>query len=472
MALLTERQKIAHLLRRFALGASEAELDYYCGLGLNGTIDSLINYENTDEGFDVPISKFQSGAKMRVNLPQVQQWWVLRLLATRRPLQEKMTLFWHNHFATSGSKVNQPVLMYQQNQVLRENATGKFQDLLMAVSKDPAMLIWLDNQYNVAGKANENFAREVMELFTLGIGHYTEKDIQESARAFTGWAYRRDTTNDDDFGNGKRTAVFFFRPRQHDNGEKHFMGQTGSFGGEDIIGFLCQNPQTSKFIAKKLWAWFAYPNPSTDLVDRVSEKWYRSGLDIKVLLKTVMESPEFYSEKAERHIIKNPVDFVVAPMRQLGIGAQLVAAAKTMDQMSGAALGVVALANQAIKDMGMPLLFPPDVSGWEIGQAWITSATMVERMDFGPSLFGDSVLSHRGRINYDTFPLFQRDLQVENVVSRLVSLFDADLPTDKVRALNHCAMEISQGAITEQNSNHIAGQVSRLIFGCPEYQLA
>lgn len=467
---LTEREKVAHLLRRFGLGASEAELDYYLKLGLPATIDSLLNYEQIDEGFDVPITKFQQGAKMRVSMRGLQAWWVLRLLATRRPLQEKMTLFWHNHFATSAAKVNQPVLMYQQNCLLREQATGKFQDLLMDVSKDPAMLLWLDNQYNVAGRANENFAREVMELFTLGIGHYTEKDIQESARAFTGWAFRRTKTYEDDFGNGARTAVFFFKTRQHDDGVKNFLGSSGNFNGDDIIGLLCGNPQTAKFIAKKLWTWFAYSDPEPELVERLASDWYQNGLDIKYLLRKVMESDEFYSAKAYRRVFKNPVDFVIAPMRQLGIGAQLVAAVKTMDEVSGSALGVISNAVEAINEMGMPLFFPPDVAGWDIGKAWITSATMVERTSFGPAMFGDAALAHHGKINYDTYPLFANNVQLDAVVARLLSLLDAELPENKVRALNHCAMEISQGALTAQNSNHVAGQVSRLIFGCPEYQ--
>jgi len=470
MALTSDREKIAHLLRRFGLGASETELDYYANLGLKATIDGLLNYEQIDEGFDVPISKFQTGQKGRVSINGVQGWWVLRFLATRRPLQEKMTLFWHNHFATSAAKVNQPVLMYQQNELLRRNATGKFQDLLMAVSKDPAMLLWLDNQYNVAGKANENFAREVMELFTLGIGHYSEKDIQESARAFTGWSFKRTTTDEDDFGNGGRTAMFLFRPRLHDDGTKLFLGNSGAFGGEDIIGLLCANPQTARFLTKKIWEWFAYSNPEPELIDRFASRWVDSGLDIKALLRSVMESSEFYSEKAYRHVFKNPVDFVVAPMRQLGIGAQLVASIKAMDEVSGPTLGVIVVAQQAIKDMGMPLFFPPDVAGWDLGQAWITSATMVERMSFGPALFGDATLAHRGKVNYDTYPLFANNLQVDGVVARIISLLDADLPETKVRALNHCAAEISQGAITQGNANHVAGQVSRLVFGCPEYQ--
>src|SRR5687767_12975587 len=267
MALRTEREKGAHLLRRFGLGASEAELDYYLeGKGLPGAIDKLLNYESVDENFSVPIQSManQNG---QVNMPLMQLWWMTRLITTRRPLQEKMTLFWHDHFATSAAKVAGPPMMYGQNELLRENATGKFQTILLEVSKDPAMLFWLDNQYNVKGKPNENFAREIMELFTLGIGHYTEKDIQEAARAFTGWTFRRPGGRAvADYVPGQRFAEYLFRPRFHDTEPKTVLGQTGPLTGEQVVDILCNHPQTPKYIALKIWEWFAYPSPAPALV--------------------------------------------------------------------------------------------------------------------------------------------------------------------------------------------------------------
>src|SRR5688572_9675267 len=191
MALTTERDKGAHLLRRFGLGASEAELDYYLKDGLSGAIDKLLDYDKANEGFDGEVEKFQN-QNGQLQPQAVGVWWTLRLVATQRPLQEKMTVFWHDHFATSASKVQNGPTMHRHNDVLRENATGNFKAFLTEVSKDPAMLFWLDNQYNVAGKPNENFAREVMELFTLGVDNgYNEQDIKEAARAFTGWSIGR-----------------------------------------------------------------------------------------------------------------------------------------------------------------------------------------------------------------------------------------------------------------------------------------
>jgi hypothetical protein len=215
MALITERQKCAHVLRRFGLGASESELDFYLKGGLESGIDLLLNFDQTQEGFDLPIEAMANAKNGNVNPQAVSVWWTARMLTTSRPLQEKMTLFWHDHFATSGSKVLAGLWMHRQNEILRANCTGNFRTMLHEVSKDPAMLFWLDNQFNVKAHPNENFAREVMELFTLGIGNYNEKDVQEGARSFTGWSIQR--------GNGKQLpadgkglkrgdAEFIFRP--------------------------------------------------------------------------------------------------------------------------------------------------------------------------------------------------------------------------------------------------------------------
>ena len=238
---LTEREKTAHLLRRFGLGASEAEVDYYGADGLQGAIDKLLDYDAVDEGFPITLQDFANN-NGNVNVIGLQMWWYLRLLATRRPLEQKLTVFWHDHFATSAAKVDVTVPMHDHIETLRENASGRFLDLLSAVSTDQAMLYWLDNNENVSGSPNENFAREVMELFTLGVDNgYTEKDVQEAARAFTGWT----------FGVGRggrfrqtrkpnRGSRFFNVARRHDAGMKTVLGRTGYFNGDDVLRILCE----------------------------------------------------------------------------------------------------------------------------------------------------------------------------------------------------------------------------------------
>jgi uncharacterized protein (DUF1800 family) len=470
MALQTERQKGAHLLRRFGLGASEAELDYYLKDGLQGAIEKLLNYENVDEGFKLDVDTFRNGKNNNLNPQSIAIWWSARMLVTQRPLQEKMTLFWHDHFATSGEKVNQGGMLYLQNEILRQNATGNFRDLLMEVSKDPAMLFWLDNQYNVKGHPNENFAREVMELFTLGIGNYTEHDIQEGARAFTGWSIQR--TNRKEGEDNRPQASFLFRPLQHDNGDKAYLGTTGNLGGEDVINHLCDLPRTAEYITWKLWEWFAYANPEKDLVARLSGKFRQSNLSIKELLRAMMNAPEFYSEKAERAVYKNPVDFVVVSLRQLGVGQILSDMINSTEQGTANPIAQVqpaAQAYQVMKQMGMQLLFPPDVSGWEGGPAWVTTATMVERISWADKVFGRARFGAR----FTAYRIFEQDPSPRGVAQKLASIFDAPISPAKMAKLVEAAQKAMEGGrLTQQNANNVAASVSRLIFASPEFQFS
>lgn len=476
MALKTEREKTAHLLRRFGLGASEAELDYYGKDGHKGAIDRLLAFAEAEEGasFDVQDLANQNG---QINMKAVQIGWYLRIVATRRPLQEKLTLFWHDHFATSAAKVDAPMAMHDQVQILRENCCGRFHDLLTKVSKDPAMLYWLDNQFNVKGKPNENFAREVMELFTLGIGHYTEKDVQEAARAFTGWS----------FGIGPRAikpekplrrARFVFRENEHDTGVKTILGNTGPFDGDDVLGILCGNPRTAEYITEKMWEWFAYPKPEKAILDRLAARFRESGLNIATLVRAIMESPEFYSEKAERAIYKNPIDFCVATYRQLGIGERILTSLKEIpdDQPKLRAMAPVNGLTLATKAMGMELLFPPDVAGWDTGEGWISSATMVERIKWAERLFGPATLgrlvpgaARAPSIRYPAAQLIE-GLPPSEAVDKIVSIFDAALPAAKIDQLRKAAETESGGVVTNGNANAVALAICRLIFAAPEFQ--
>ncbi|HRF60182.1 MAG TPA: DUF1800 domain-containing protein [Fimbriimonadaceae bacterium] len=476
MPLQTEQQKVAHLLRRFGLGASEAEIECYGKEGLKGAIDRLLDFKNVDEGFAVPIEALSNNNGF-VNMRALQVWWYARLVATRRPLQEKLTLFWHDHFATSAAKVDVPRAMYAQLETLRANCNGKFLTLLTEVSKDPAMLYWLDNQFNVKGKPNENFAREVMELFTLGIGHYTEKDIQEVARAFTGWSYGTGPRGIQ-LEKPARNARFVLRENQHDSGVKTLLGNSGPFSGEDVLGILVGNPRTSEYIALKMWEWFAYPNPEPAVLARLSSKFRNSGLDIAVLVRAIMESPEFYSDKAARKIYKNPVDFCIASLRSLGVGSRMMAAAVVNEEgrIPLTALAPAAAAMNATKAMGMELLWPPDVAGWDGGAAWISSATMVERIKWADRLFvapqlggGGGNAGRVGSVRYPAASLFADD-SPSGAVQTLLSVFDAEMPAAKIQQLEKAARDASEGVVTAQNANRVALTVCRLLFGAPEFQ--
>lgn len=467
----SERDKIAHLLRRFGLGASEQELDYYGKDGLKGAIDLLLNYESHDAGPVSEITAFVPEDKPNQLKPQqVRAWWIHRIIATHRPLEEKMTLFWHDHFATSAVKVAQGTLMHTQNEILRKNATGNFETLLTEVSKDPAMIYWLDNQFNVKGKPNENFAREVMELFTLGIGNYTEKDIQEAARAFTGWQYGQPKRDNKNKGDVPKRTEFVFRANLHDDGEKTILGKSGSFSGEDVLHMLCENIQTARYITTKLWEWFAYANPEQKLINRLTATFRGANLEIKPLLRAIMESDEFYSPKAIRSIYKNPVDFTVATCRQLGLGVALEF--KDGRPQGRGALPILAVIT-ATNAMGMELLEPPDVSGWEGGQAWISSATMVERIKWADRLFGRQAQGQRAK-GYMGIPVgqFVNNATPEEIVIRLISIFDAPITTQNRSKMVEAARSVSGGAVNAKNANEVCQAVTRMIFGSPEFQFA
>jgi len=354
---LTEEIKLRHLLRRAGFGASPAELAGYRALGLAGTIDRLVNYEQVDNrALDERLSRLGLNLHQRQDL---QRWWILRMIYTARPLEEKMTLFWHGLLTSAISKVGRPEPMYVQNQFLRQNALGRFPDILKGISKDPAMMLWLDLGANRKGHPNENYARELMELFSLGIGHYTEQDVRESARAFTGWVVRRQRA-----GGGAVAFESVFNPRLHDDGEKTFLGQTGRFGGDDIIDIIVRQPASAQFIARKLFSFFAYPDPDDEVLAPLVAAYTASGYSIRALVRAILTSDAFYAPAAYRALIKSPAELVAGTARLLGI------------ETDGRGLPAV------LTRMGQELFNPPNVAGWPGGPSWLTSGTWLERLNF------------------------------------------------------------------------------------------
>ena len=277
---------------------------------------------------------------------------------TPSPLAERMTLFWHNHFTSSQQKVRYARLMYRQNVLLREHALGNFATLLHAVSKDPAMIIYLDSATNRKDKPNENFAREVMELFTLGEGNYTEADIREAARAFTGWSLEQDTME------------FRNRPFLHDSGDKTVLGQRGRFDGDDVLDILLAQPKAAEYIVGKMWREFVSPEPESVEVRRIAATFRDSRYDIRAALRELLLSAAFWKEANRAVLVKSPVEFVVGSLRQFDMSADDVASLAMV--MAG---------------LGQNLFAPPNVKGWPGGEAWINSATLLARKQFIERLF-------------------------------------------------------------------------------------
>jgi uncharacterized protein (DUF1800 family) len=356
MALDTVRSQIAHLLRRAGFGATEAELDQYTQLGLAGAVDRLLNPEQVDDSAtDLLLAPLAAELGDPKKIEAAKFYWFNRMLYTQRPLQEKLTLFWHNHFATANSKVGNSVLMQQQIQLLRTYGFGNFETLLQKVTRDPATLIWLDNRLNRKGAPNENYAREVQELFTVGIGNYTEQDIHEAARAFTGHTLDKNLN-------------YVFNPAQHDAGVKTFQGQTGNFDADDILGILVRNPATARYITTKLFSFFVYDSPDAPIIDRLAFTFVSTNFDIRSVLRDIFSGPEFLSPQAFHGQLKQPVDYVIGSLKSLNV------------QNIGPDV------TQVLRRMGQDLLNPPDVSGWKYGPGWINSTTLFERFNWGNRL--------------------------------------------------------------------------------------
>ena len=318
---------------------------------------------------------------------RVGYWWAERMLDTNRPLREKMALFWHGHFATAQNKVRDYRKMLLQIETFERHATGNFGDLLVAVARDPGMLFYLDAGVNVKGAANENFAREVMELFTMGVGNYSERDVREAARAFTGWNF----VNLD----------FVVNEDQHDDGPKEFLGRTGNFDGVDVLRIILEQPVTAEYIASKIYRFFVREDPEPALQAALGAVFRDNDYELKPLLTTIFLSRDFYSASAYGAHIKGPVEHVIAMLKQLGA-----------PDVPG-----VPDFNRTTIALGQHLLNPPSVAGWAQGRSWITPALLQERgnvafdylfpdvIDFKDPNFlspgGDGLVGERLRSGYD-----------------------------------------------------------------------
>jgi uncharacterized protein (DUF1800 family) len=361
------RKWAAHLYRRAAFGASREELLEAERLGLDGTLDLLFRGRPQAEVLRQTLDDVGRVAAARDDLGgRVRGWWLYGMLQGGHPLREKLTLFWHNHFATSIAKVQNPVLMVRQNGLLREHALGKFGPFLQAMSKDPAMLIWLDSNSNIKGKPNENYARELMELFSLGVGHYTEKDIREAARAFTGWHTD---------GEG-----FTFDSRMHDDGPKTVLGQTGNWNGDDVVRIVLEQPAAARFLVRKLYHAFVSDKaePPGYFLEPLADAFRKSDYDITALMRTMLSSRHFFSAQAFRQRVKSPVEYVLGAV-------QAVYRRYEEGEADYQPLPQQALVSW-LTAMGQLLFAPPNVKGWPGGRAWLNTATVLARDNFAGAL--------------------------------------------------------------------------------------
>ena len=385
----------AHLLERAGFGGTPDQIHELTGMGAQGAVQHLVRYDRSltsyssfehsgihDPGLDpfppsrpattnlaketgeaLGIKVKPSGNRRlqpvvnkffywlrasRLETERVAYWWANRMVSTEAPLQEKMALFWHGHFAVNEGKVRDYRKLLQELELFHAMGTGSFRDLMNAVAKDPAMLSFLDAGVNVKGAPNENFAREIMELFTMGAGNYSETDIREAARAFTGWNYVG--------------LDFKFNADQHDDGTKTFLGRTGNFGGEDIIDIILEQPVAAEYLASKIYRFFVREEISPSLQKELGNLFRQSDYEVAALLETLFLSRDFYSEASVGTHIKSPVELTVSTYRKLGL-----------DSVPG-----VPDFNRSTGALGQTLFRPPTVAGWAGGRSWITPGLLLK----------------------------------------------------------------------------------------------
>ncbi|MCH8115885.1 MAG: DUF1800 domain-containing protein [Chloroflexi bacterium] len=383
---------VAHLLRRAGFGGTSEDLRDFASVDYEVAVDRLLDAVDTASLPDDLIRRYHIDQSDLRTGPSAGSYWVGRMVTTDAPLVEKVALFWHRIFATAQTKLIQGKVMSTQIGMFREYGLGSFRDILVQLSKNPAMILFLDNQDNHRGAINENYGREILELFSMGVGNYTEEDVKECARAFTGWT----VANTDYMAIKMRNNTmrpygyiawqFKYDEADHDDGEKTFLGRTGNFNGEDVIDIICEQPATAAFIARHMYHYFVadelpvpqwphFPPKDPEAITVMTDAYFESGYNIKAMLRALFLSDSFKSDAARYARIKSPMELIVGTLRLAG-GYQWPSSD-------------VYKATAASGFMGQALLAPPSVEGWMGGSDWISTGTMVQRVNFASGIVGD-----------------------------------------------------------------------------------
>ncbi len=456
----------AHLLNRAAFGGSPADVAALHRLGRDGAVEALLCAGDESDLFPVPVLRHpedlfevkrqartsddearkrlqaQMSRQDRDEILLLRAWWLNRMRWSPFAAREKATLFWHGHWATSTEKVREPFAIWQQNETLRAYSLGSLRAMAREISRDPAMMRYLDLQQSQRNKPNENFARELLELFLLGEGRYEEADIREIARAFTG--YRIDP----------RGTRFVFARRQHDEGVKSIFGKTGTFDGDDVIDLVLARPECAQFLARKLWIFYAGTIPDPSLVRMLADGYRASGYDTGALLRRMFRAGEFYDAAVVRRQVKSPVHWLVSMCRILEIPLPTAAACEGI-----------------LRQLGQSLFAPPNVKGWDGGRAWISSATLLFRYNVAGTIVSGkagSMPGGRDALEDVSVPLekiFAGAGSPDELVERAAGrLFQA--PVDKALRTQCLAYLSSRGDGEEARRDLL-----QLMMSTPEFQL-
>ena len=386
------RRLVGHLMRRAGFGVNSDELDHLEHRSYESIVDDLLDPKDTSWMGEHLVRRFHHEHSGMISGMGPGEYWLYRMVTTKAPLIEKMNLFWHGIFATGYPKVVHGKVLSDQIHMFRRSGLGSFNQLLIELSKDPAMLIWLDNQDNHRGAINENYGRELLELFSLGIGNYSEDDVKEAARAFTGWTIGNTeymvlrSQRDSDWPYGRISWHFDFDENDHDDGEKTFLGETGKFNGEDIIEIICKQESAARFIARHMYHFFVADEPpvpswpnvepqNPKAIQELVDTYFTSNYSIKEMLGTLFKSDFFITEEVRYKRVKSPAEFVAGILRLSG---QIDRPRREM-----------VLHGTKVQYMGQWLNNPPSVEGWHQGEEWIDTGNLVERVNFASEQLGD-----------------------------------------------------------------------------------
>jgi hypothetical protein len=458
---------MAHLMRRAGFGASREELEARVWKGYEATVEELLHPELQPAVDPYPLLRYQPASLLPGGQPPMGNvHWLYYLVNTKRPLEEKMALFWHHVFATGNSKVDNYDQLLEQINLFREHGMGNYGELLLQVAKNPTMIFWLDNNQNHGTAVNENWGRELLELFSLGVGNYTEKDVREASRAFTGWTFE---TKIPRAPYGRFPWKFEYRPEDHDDGEKEFLGHKGNLNGEDIIKIILQQPACARFICRHMYnffvadepqvpAWSIEPPRDPKAVEAMAGVFRDSNYDIRSVLRFMFNS-DFFKNARFQHV-KSPAEVVAGTLRLVG-----------GHEIPKPGYGELSM-NTAY--MGQDLLNPPSVEGWHTGREWINSGSLMARINFMAERIGD--LSLPGvRAIVDRLKA-RGSLSPEQLVDSCLDLMGPlEVGADTKQQLLSQANEWGQiswsngGAATADQ--HV-GEMLQLIVATREYQFA